>query len=131
MTIKKRGNHTITSYPSPQIMDLFEAILEIRSKKEAVCFFRDLLTIAELTEFANRWQMVKMLVKGVTYIDIAKKLNVSTTTITRVAHWLNDGEGGYQIIAGRIFDTRKNPDYHEPPRYTAGKGRGMRNPYSL
>lgn len=106
--------------------ELFDAILEIRSKEEAANFFRDLLTIAELTEFANRWQMVKRLVRGESYLDIAQELHVSTTTVARVAHWLKSGCGGYEAIASRLFDTRKNPDYHKPPRYKGGPLHGMR-----
>lgn len=118
-------------YPTAEMKELFDAILEVRSKDEAQNFFRDLLTIPELTEFANRWQIVKQLVRGTPYLEIAANLNVSTTTVTRVAHWLRAGNGGYETIAGRLFDTRKNPDYHEPPRYTSGKLKGMRKPNEL
>ena len=121
----------IAPYPSSEIQELFDAIHQIQSKEEAVYFFRDLLTIAELTEFANRWQIVKRLVANIPYETIAKELKVSTTTVSRVAHWLHDGMGGYRALAFRLFDTRKNPDYHEPPRFKGGKLAGLRNPHSL
>lgn len=117
-------------YPTPEMDELFDAIQGIRSKEEAVNFFRDLLTIAELTEFANRWQMVKLLVRHKSYADIAKKLNVSSATVTRVARWLKHGYGGYRTIADRIFDNRLNPDYHTRPKLH-GKLQGMINPSSL
>lgn len=113
-------------YPTPEMKELIKAILEIRSYDEAANFFRDLLTISELDEFANRWQVVKRLVRGDAYLDIANELNVSTTTVTRVAHWLQKGMGGYEAIASRIFDTRKNPDYHKPLRLQGGKRHGER-----
>ena len=91
-------------YPSAEMKELFEAILTLKNKDEAVAFFRDLLTIAELEEFANRWQMVKLLVAGKSYVEIAKKLHTSTTTVTRVAQWLNHGMGGYKLVATRTFD---------------------------
>ncbi len=116
----------ITPYPTAEMKALFEAILEIRSYNEAANFFRDLLTIAELKEFANRWQIVKRLARGEAYLDIANDLNVSTTTVTRVARWLKKGMGGYAAIASRLFDTRKNPDYHEPLRLRGGKRHGER-----
>lgn len=121
----------ISPYPTPEIKELFDAIRQIRSKDEAINFFRDLLTIAELTEFANRWQIVKRLVANIPYETIAKELSVSTTTVSRVAHWLNDGMGGYKALASRLFDTSKNPDYHPTPRFTGGKLAGWRNPHSL
>lgn len=117
-------------YPTAEMDELFDAIMEIRSKEEAINFFRDLLTIAELTEFSNRWQMVKLLVAHEPYIDIAKKLNVSTATVTRVARWLKRGRGGYRTIADRAFDDSPNPDYHKRPKLR-GRLRGMDNPHSL
>jgi TrpR-related protein YerC/YecD len=83
--------------------ELFTAICSISDESEAANFFRDLLTIAEITEFANRWQMVKLLKEGKSYLEISKTLNVSTTTVTRVAHWLNNGMGGYKSISEKIF----------------------------
>jgi TrpR-related protein YerC/YecD len=83
--------------------ELFTAILTLQSTEEAAKFFRDLLTVAELKEFANRWQMVKLLEKGVPYAEIASKLHTSTTTVSRVAHWLHNGMGGYQSLADRLF----------------------------
>ncbi len=83
--------------------ELFEAIGKIKSTDEATRFFRDLLTIAELKEFANRWQAVKLLNQGKSYAMIAKKLGMSTATVTRVALWLHHGMGGYLILANRLF----------------------------
>ena len=111
--------------------ELFTAIREIRSDDEAANFFRDLLTTAEIKEFANRWQMVKRLVRGESYLKTAGALHVSTTTVARVAHWLNAGMGGYAAIASRLFDKRKNPDFHSPARFPNGKLRGWRKPNEL
>lgn len=107
-------------YPSPAMKELFNAALLLRTPREASDFFRDLLTIAELTEFASRWQIVKRLNKGESYLKIATELNVSTTTVTRVAQWLHEGMGGYRTIATRAFG--KNPDYQpEKPLIPRGK----------
>ena len=94
---------TTPQYPTPEMRELFEAILSLKSSDEAAKFFRDLLTPAELTEFANRWQMVKLLLEGNSYSAIAAKLKVSTTTVTRVAQWLHNGLGGYKLVAKRVF----------------------------
>ena len=87
---------TDSDYPTKEMNELFDAILTVKTKTEAANFFRDLLTIAEIKEFANRWQIVLMVEKGVPYLEIAQKLNVSTTTVSRVAHWLREGCGGYR-----------------------------------
>ena len=44
-----------------------------------------------------------MLIQGKSYAMIAKKLGMSTATVTRVALWLKNGMGGYQILAKRLF----------------------------
>ena len=94
---------TDPSYPTAAMQELFNAVLSIKNETEAKNFFRDLLTIAEIKEFANRWQMVKMLYQGISYAKIAAKLNVSTATVTRVARWLEHGLGGYKSVADRLF----------------------------
>lgn len=93
----------MSTYPTKEMNELFEAIVSISDKKEAAIFFRDLLTLPEIEEFANRWQIVKLLVQKKSYLEIANTLNVSTTTVTRVAQWLNNGMGGYKKIAERMF----------------------------
>lgn len=122
---------TPSSYPSDAMKELYNAILKLKTPKEAANFFRDLLTMSEIREFANRWQMVKMLYQGISYGNIAKKLKVSTATVTRVAHWLNNGFGGYKALADRVFDT-KFKDSDLPNRYyRSGKSRGLKKPHVL
>ncbi|SRR4030042_6127041 len=126
----KKPTETLAPYPSREAKELFSAILKLKTPEEAANFFRDLLTIAEIKEFANRWQMVKMLVEGNPYIKIAQKLNVSTTTVTRVAQWLYDGMGGYQLIANRsAFKKHKNAA--PKPFRLRGKYTLLKNPYSM
>lgn len=76
--------------------NLFKAILRLGTVKEAESFFRDLCTIEEIRAMNERWKIARMLNKGETYREIAKKLNTSTTTIGRVALWVSNGEGGYK-----------------------------------
>lgn len=119
---------TPLSYPSPEVQELFRAILALKNVKEASEFFRDLLTMTEIKEFANRWQMVKMLSQGKSYMDIAEKLNVSTTTVTRVAYWLYHGLGGYETIAKRLYQT-KFKDSLAPKKFRLrGKYTLLKNP---
>ena len=83
---------------------LFEAILELKTVPEAEAFFRDLLTLAELKEFANRFRIARMLdeKKRKPYWQIAKEAKTTTATVTRVASWLKQGTGGYRMILNRI-----------------------------
>ncbi len=77
---------------------LTKAFLKLKSEQEVANFLRDLLTIKEIEEFANRLDMARLLNQGMSYKAIAKKLKVSTTTVTRVAHWLFRGCGGYEKV---------------------------------
>ncbi|MFC1646759.1 YerC/YecD family TrpR-related protein [Patescibacteria group bacterium] len=92
---------TPSTYPTVEMKDLFEAILSLKNLSEAKEFFRDLLTMPELKEFANRWQIVQMLADGKTYLEIAEKVSTSTTTVSRCAYWLNHGLGGYDLVITR------------------------------
>ena len=77
---------------------LAKAFLKLKTEQEVANFLRDLLTIKEMEEFANRLEMAKLLKQGLSYKAIAKKLGVSTTTVTRVALWLFRGCGGYKKV---------------------------------
>jgi TrpR-related protein YerC/YecD len=50
---------------------------------------------------AHRWQVARLLEKGLPYLEIAERTGASTTTVTRVAHWLRHGEGGYRTALDR------------------------------
>jgi len=93
-------------YPTPWMKELFTAVLTLKTIDECAKFFRDLLTLAELTEFSNRWQAVKLLIGGTPYAQIARKMKISTTTVTRVAHWLKNGMGGYKLISNRLYKNK-------------------------
>ena len=87
--------------------DLYQAILKLKTPTEVAAFWRDLLTLKEIKTFAKRWEMAKLLYQGIPYAAIAKKLSVSTTTVTRVAFWLKHGKGGYRLVLSRIFPRQK------------------------
>lgn len=77
---------------------LTKAFLKLKAEQEMANFLRDLLTIKEIEEFANRLEMARLLKQGMSYKAIAKKMKVSTTTVTRVAFWLFNGSGGYRKV---------------------------------
>jgi len=74
---------------------LVSSFLKLKNKKEAINYLRDLMTIGEIEEFANRLEIARLLKKGGSYKKIAEKTETSTATVTRVAHWLFRGCGGY------------------------------------
>ena len=81
--------------------DLFEAVRNLEGTDEVERFLRDLCTLSELEAMAHRWEVVKLLDQGIPYQEIARRTGASTTTVTRVAHWLRHGEGGYRTALDR------------------------------
>ena len=81
---------------------LIKTLTAIKTENEVAALLRDLLTPAEIEEFANRITIVKLLDEGLPYLEIAKKVGTSTTTVTRVAHWLYNGCGGYQSLLKKL-----------------------------
>ena len=83
------------------MVDLFDAIKTLRTRAEVEHFLRDLCTLSELEAMAHRWEVVRLLERGLPYLEIAERTGASTTTVTRVAHWLRHGEGGYRLALDR------------------------------
>jgi TrpR-related protein YerC/YecD len=81
--------------------DLFATIASLRTPDEAERFFRDLCTRSELEAMAHRWEVAQLLAEGLPYLEVAKRAHASTTTVTRVAQWLRNGEGGYELALKR------------------------------
>jgi TrpR-related protein YerC/YecD len=87
---------------TPDVEALFNAILSLQTTDEAEVFFRDLCTLNELRDMAQRWAVVRMLESGLHYADISRRTGASTATITRIASWLNHGEGGYRAMLDKL-----------------------------
>lgn len=90
------------NYKIKELKDLYKAVLQLETENECMKFFRDLCTISELSAMTERLNVMKMINEGVPYREISKKTGSSTATITRVAHWLKHGKGGYKLILERI-----------------------------
>jgi TrpR-related protein YerC/YecD len=73
-------------------------VLRLEDADEAARYFRDLCTLGELHDLAQRWAVVRMLDQGLHYAEISRLTGASTATITRIASWLNHGEGGYRAM---------------------------------
>lgn len=80
---------------------LFSAILKLKTTNECQEFFRDLCTLSELDAMAERWEVVRLLNQELPYRQISEQTGASTATITRVAHWLHHGMGGYRLLLQR------------------------------
>jgi TrpR-related protein YerC/YecD len=91
----------------PGLDELADAVLVLRTRDEARRFLRDLCTVGELEALAHRWQIAGLVDSGRSYLDIADTVHTSTATVTRVAHWLRHGAGGYALALERIARRRE------------------------
>ncbi len=93
---------TDTAWQTADVDVLLDAFLDLRNRGEAARFLRDLCTLGEIHDMSQRWAVVRLLDQGLHYADISKRTGASTATITRIASWLNHGEGGYKLALERI-----------------------------
>lgn len=96
---------------TPETDALIDAILRLDSREDATAFLRDLCTLREIHDLAQRWAVARLLDAGFHYADISKQTGASTATITRIASWLNHGEGGYRRMLDRTRATAGDIPY--------------------
>jgi TrpR family transcriptional regulator, trp operon repressor len=77
------------------IIELYNLFSAIETRSEAKSILEDILTPQELESLAERWQEIQMLAAGMTQRDVAKKLGISITKVTRGSRMLQYGSGGF------------------------------------
>ena len=81
---------------------LFEAVLGLETLEDCYRFFEDVCTIKELQDLSQRFQIAVLLDQGMNYQAIAKEVDTSSTTISRVNNCLQYGSGGYRDALSRL-----------------------------
>ncbi len=95
MKIRKR--FTEDSYrKEPWFRALCDGLLSCKSEEEIADFLRDIGTLGELQAWGERLEVAKHLAKGLSYRDVSAMTGASTTTVTRVARFIENGPGGYR-----------------------------------
>ncbi|MEK7530330.1 MAG: YerC/YecD family TrpR-related protein [Patescibacteria group bacterium] len=85
-----------------EMVPLYDALRTLKTRDEMAAFLRDLCTRAELEAFAERFAIARALSKNESYRGVADETGASITTVSRVAHWLNHGQGGYRTALSRL-----------------------------
>jgi TrpR-related protein YerC/YecD len=86
---------------SQRFDELVAAFVRVRDPEVMADFLRDLCTAAELDAMGQRLQVARLVRDAVPYQEISRRTGASTATVTRVAHWLRYGEGGYDAVLKR------------------------------
>ncbi len=102
------------------LWNLFETIVQLDERQECARFFRDLCTLTELKAMAERWEVAQLVALDIPYRRISELTGASTATITRVAHWVKHGEGGYREALARA----QRSSQRTPSARSQGKGAG-------
>ena len=89
-------------HKKPRCDDMYRAILTLKTVDECKQFFDDLCTVTELQAMEQRYQVAQYLDAGLIYNDILEKTGASSATISRVNRSLQYGDGGYEIVFGRL-----------------------------
>lgn len=96
----------MSSWKTPKLKKLVKALRMLHKEEDMLNFLRDLCTLEELQELSSRWEAAQMIAQGKSYREVAHKTGLSTTTVTRIAHWLYHGEGGYRAALKKM---KKSP----------------------
>ncbi|HNQ17333.1 MAG TPA: YerC/YecD family TrpR-related protein [Candidatus Woesebacteria bacterium] len=95
------------------IIELAKVLTRLENPSKMLNFLYDVATPKELEELAQRFQIAKLLwTTNLSYVEIAGQTNASTTTVTRVARFLNQEPfGGYRQVLNTFYPRAetKNP----------------------
>jgi TrpR-related protein YerC/YecD len=87
--------------------DLLDALTRMQNAEEMTVLLDDLLTPQEIEALAERWHIAQALRAGSSQRDIAQKLGVSVTTVSRGSRQLQYGTGGFALAFERLANTNR------------------------
>ncbi len=83
---------------------LYSAILQLNTREECYQFFTDLCADTELGAMEQRFEVARMLLRGMRYNEIMEQVGASSATISRVSRCLSTGTGAYEHIFSQLAD---------------------------
>lgn len=84
------------------MLDLIYAFGIVKKPEETAVFLQDLLTSNEIRNLSVRLRIAKLLLGGLTYDEVIQDLRVSSTTITKVSIWLEQGGEGFKNVISKL-----------------------------
>ena len=73
------------------VNDLVATLLQVKNENDMLDLLKGLLTLGELEEISRRLQIVKLLKKGLSQREVAEKLKVGISTVTRGSKEIQQG----------------------------------------
>lgn len=100
----------------PWMRALVAAIHSLKTEEDIANFLRDVATLSEMQALSERLEVARLLAQGYSYRQVAAATGASTTTVTRVAHFLENGEGGYRtVLKAHRHHRLIKPEQPRPP----------------
>lgn len=87
--------------------DFLWILAALRTTDEVKAFFYDFFTKTERVMLTKRLAIALMIHEGYRYEDIRFILHVSTSTINRVANWLDTGGEGVKKVLDKLIQEEK------------------------
>ncbi len=87
------------------ITELAKVMAQLHDPDKVMNFLYDVATPQEIADLGQRFQIAKLLwTTNLSYVEIAGQTNASTTTVTRVARFLNQEPfGGYRQVLNTFY----------------------------
>ena len=101
---------------------LLAALVGLRSCNECHRFLSDLLSPQELRQISKRFAAAIELQRGSTHRKVARRLSISSTTVSRVNRFLDAGSGGYALAMSRLSEKGKTQATATGPLGPVSKG---------
>jgi TrpR family trp operon transcriptional repressor len=95
------------------IDELAEVLLGIRDKGFMVRFLQEILTPAEIETLILRWELVKLLYKGVPQRQISQRLGISLCKITRGSRELKKKGSAIREVLQQSEETKTDEKWKE------------------
>ena len=77
---------------------LYRAFASLTDERVIEALLKDMCTIREIDEMAQRLVVARLLAEECSYTNISELTGASATTIARVSKALNYGAGGYRAV---------------------------------
>jgi len=92
---------------------LAEVLISIRDKGFMVRFLQEILTPAEIDTLVLRWELVKLLYKGVPQRQISQRLGISLCKITRGSREMKKEGSAIREVLQQSEETRTDKKWKE------------------
>ena len=83
-----------------KLQEIVRRLAEINDPGLLERFFREILTPNEVRDLSSRWELVKLLEKGVSQREIARRLHLSLCKITRGSRQLKKPDSALRKVIG-------------------------------